>query len=142
VTARAPMTRLARVCRAPGIRTRTRRIYEAHSACGRWHYLWQEMPSTPWMVTFLPTKQVEWFASLPAARRWTASPEALVHLRLVAQLEIDRGGRRGEVRYPLNGFGRPYRFEVPEDPDECAARVAEARRRIEIIDSLEVPGAT
>lgn len=137
------MTRLGKVVRArtlapnrPNPDTGRDEIWYAESADGLWLYERVEETGTPWVVTFTPTGQEEWLGSLPAARRWTASGDALVFLRRRAQDVVDAGGRRNQVRYPLNDYGKPYRYVEPEDPADCAARVAEARHQIERIEEV------
>lgn len=61
----------------PGTRVSNREIWEARSICGTWTYERGEEPGTPWIVIHVPTGYVEYFTSLPRARRWTASDGAM-----------------------------------------------------------------
>lgn len=101
-----------------------REKWAAVSACGQWYYERLEEIGTPWVVTFMPTGQEERFGSLPKARRWTASPDAVPALRRDAQRVIDAGGvNRGRV-WP------------PQTEQECEVEAEAARRIVEIIDGL------
>lgn len=101
------------------------RIYEATSACGRWHYLRVDAPTTPWRITYTPTGQQVDEASLPKARRWTASPHAVAHLVAVASDVVARDGAQpGTIVLAAAPGGLLSRAE-----DYCAAdRLAEAHQ--------------
>lgn len=106
-------------------------IREATSADGLWHYLRVEDGDTPWRVEYLPTGQVTVFGSLPAGRRWTASPAALQHLRAEAADVVKAGGRQSTIITKLIE-GRLQRVE--EDPDVIAARLGRAARVLAVLD--------
>jgi len=80
-----PMTQIKVTCSAPrmdphfpGIRaSKGREIWGAESTDGIWTYERSEEPGTPWVVTHQPTGHIEFFASLPKARRWTCSEHAI-----------------------------------------------------------------
>lgn len=96
-----------------------------------WTYHRIEGTGTPWIVTYQPTGQREQVSSLSKARRWTATPEAVRYLRdRAARVVADDGRSPGVVI--VDGAGRV----VPENPEVCAARVAEAERVLAIHDAL------
>jgi hypothetical protein len=132
---KVPMTDLRLKVYAWTLRGR-RTVRYAESVDGSWDYQWTGDPDAPWVATFRPTDQEAFFGSLTAARRWSASPAALAQLAAEAQRVINASGRRGEVIWPLNQYGKPYRYEVPEDPADCAARVAEARHQLRRIQEV------
>jgi hypothetical protein len=86
-----PMTKIKIIYSAPrmssghpGIRaSRRSEIWAAISCDGVWSYERSDEPGTPWIVTHEPTRHVEYFASLPKARRWTASERAIPGIRRV-----------------------------------------------------------
>lgn len=63
----APMTPVRMIARG----------WEYESKDGVWHYEREESPGTPWVVTYLPTREWTYYASLPKARRGTESGIAL-----------------------------------------------------------------
>lgn len=81
-TDRRPMTPVIRAereatfyapVRDPGGRER-RELWLARSADGLWEYRRREdLPGTPWQVTYLPTGQMREFGTLASGRRATAS---------------------------------------------------------------------
>jgi hypothetical protein len=94
---------------------------------------WQYRDDGHRAVTYTPSGQETVFASRRAAYAWVTSGRALTDLRRDAQQVIDTGGRSfGFVMRLVDG--RLQR--VNEDPDECAARVEQARRWLEIHDQI------
>lgn len=67
----------------PGTRVSHREIWEARSTDGTWTYVRLEEPGTPWRVEHAPTGYVDYFSSLPRARRWTASDGAMACMKRV-----------------------------------------------------------
>lgn len=82
--------------RFPGIRvSRSEEIWSANSLTGEWTYERSDEPGTPWVVTHTPTGHVEYFGSLPKARRWTMSDSAYSHMLLCLRAETgDKPGSR------------------------------------------------
>jgi hypothetical protein len=106
---------------------RTRREQEsAVSRDGVWTYQRVDEPGTPWLVTHVPTGMVEVFGSLRRARAFTAQ-RPVEWLRRRCQGVIQAGGRTVGLVLPADQV---------ENPDQCAARVAEARRRLAILRDL------
>jgi len=86
ITRTAPRLSVSR----PGTRISNREIWSARSTDGTWTYERSDEPGTPWIVTYAPTGHVEYWSSLPKARRWTASDRALADIRRMLEFARQR----------------------------------------------------
>ncbi len=101
-----------------------------------WTYTRLEQPGTPWVTTYGPTGQDTYDGSLPAARRWTATPGAVAYLRHEAASVVAAGGRSSAIAMTRVAGGLR---RVAEDPLVVAERLAAAQRHVAIIDGLMLP---
>jgi hypothetical protein len=119
----------------------TDQTWSVHSTDGLWsYYRLDGVPGTPWEVVYNPTGQNTLLGSEQAARRWTASNEAVPYFIQQARDIIDREGIDPSVTLVTTGLSAQDKAaQEIRYAEECRYRLRRACRWLLIHDGRMTP---